>query len=215
MSMSMSATRNQTELLLNQLDVGVTGIIVVMICRMWDVHAATSRYLSTDFIVSDTKGNLMHCTTRGNIAHNFPRLKEGAIYFVKNFSVQPNKDEFRVMRFADYARLAPTNNKFLVDVDGYVTNVGRSTQQKTGSKTLDFYLANYRVTLWGGLGDTLIEKRTLHVRLYPVVLAAVTVKLYNNRLYLSSTSSTLIVDNEKIPLLKRLKTDDSGVELTK
>ncbi|GJX56653.1 nucleic acid-binding, OB-fold protein [Tanacetum coccineum] len=55
----------------------------------------------------------------------------------------------------------------MYDVDGYVTNVGRSTQQKT------------------------------------------------DRLYLSSTSSTLIVDDEKIPLLKRLKTDDSGVELTK
>ncbi|GJV72200.1 retrovirus-related pol polyprotein from transposon TNT 1-94 [Tanacetum coccineum] len=36
-----------------------------------------------------------------------------------------------------------------------------------------------------------------------------------NRLYLSSTSLTLIVDDEKIPLLMRLNTDDSGVELTK
>ncbi|GKC76583.1 hypothetical protein Tco_1127357 [Tanacetum coccineum] len=36
-----------------------------------------------------------------------------------------------------------------------------------------------------------------------------------DRIYLSSTPSTLIVDDEKIPVLKRLKTDDSGVELTK
>ncbi|GKE48069.1 ATP-dependent DNA helicase PIF1-like protein [Tanacetum coccineum] len=64
-----------------------------------------------------------------------------------------------------------------------------------------------RVTLWGRLGDMLIEKRTRHVRLYPIVLTAM--------LYLSSTSSTLIVDDEQIPVLKRLKTDDSGVELTK
>nr|GFB24789.1 hypothetical protein [Tanacetum cinerariifolium] len=28
------------------------------------------------------------------------------------------------------------------------------------------------------------------------------------RLYLSSTSSTLIVDDKQIPVLKRLKTDD-------
>ncbi|GKE21076.1 nucleic acid-binding, OB-fold protein, partial [Tanacetum coccineum] len=41
------------------------------------------------------------------------------------------------------------------------------------------------------------------------------VKLYNNRLYISSTSSTLIVDDEQILMLKQLKTDDSGVELTK
>ncbi|GJY79423.1 putative reverse transcriptase domain-containing protein [Tanacetum coccineum] len=195
-------------------------------------------------------GNLMHCTTRGNIAHNFLWLKEGAIYSVKNFNVQSNKDEFRVMRFADFMlefdgettvrkafvktdsfilypfqlveidALEPTNNKYLIDVAGYVTNVGRSTQQRTSSKTLYFYLANcrgqsIRMTLWGGFGDTLIEKRTRHVRMYPVVLTAVMVKLYNNRIYLSGTSSTLIVDDEQIHVLKRLKTDDSGVDLTK
>ncbi|GKE33386.1 ATP-dependent DNA helicase PIF1-like protein, partial [Tanacetum coccineum] len=32
------------------------------------------------------------------------------------------------------------------------------------------------------------------------------------RLYLSSTSSSLIIDDEKIPVLRRLKTDDSAVE---
>ncbi|GKC16451.1 reverse transcriptase domain-containing protein [Tanacetum coccineum] len=249
MSMSNSATRNQTELLLNQLDLGVTGTIVVMICRMWDVNAATGRYLSTNFIVSDTKSNLIHCIARGNIAYNFLRLKEGVVYSVKNFTVLPNKDEFRVMRYADFMlefdgdttvqksfvksdgftgypfqlveinALEPTNDKYLIDVAGYVTNVGRSTQTKTVSNTLNFYLANcrgqqIRVTLWGGLGDMLIEKRTRHVGLYPVVITAVSVKLYNS-LNLSSTPSTLIVDDEKIPVLKRLKTDDSGVELTK
>ncbi|GKB93521.1 reverse transcriptase domain-containing protein [Tanacetum coccineum] len=242
---SMSAAHNKTELLLNQLDMGVTGTIVVMICMMWDVNAATSRYHNTEFIVSNTKGNLMHCTARGNIAHNFLQLKEGAIFSVKNFTVLPNKDEFRVIRFDNFMlkfvgdttvrksfvksdgftrypfqlveihALEPTNNKYLIDVAGYVTNVGRTTQTRTGSKTLDFYLANCRVTLWGGLVDLLIEKRTRHVGLYPVVITDVSVKLYNNRLYLSSTSSTLIVDYEKIPMLKRLKTDDSGVELTK
>lgn len=34
---------------------------------------------------------------------------------------------------------------YLTDVAGYVTNVGRTTQQKTGSRTLDFYLANQRL----------------------------------------------------------------------
>ncbi|GJU68228.1 integrase, catalytic region, zinc finger, CCHC-type containing protein [Tanacetum coccineum] len=204
-----------------------------MICRMWDVHAATGRYLSTDLIVSDTKGDLMHCNARGNIAHNFLRLKEWAIYSVKNFTVVPNKDEFCVMRFTDlmleFDGKTTVQKSFVKsdDVARYVTNVGRTTQTRIGSKTLDFYLANcsffpilymgqqIRVTLWGGLGDMLIQKRTRHVGLYPLVITAVLVKLYNNRLYLSSTSSTLIIDDEKIPVLKQLKTNDSGVELTK
>nr|GEV35910.1 hypothetical protein [Tanacetum cinerariifolium] len=104
------------------------------------------------------------------------------------------------------------------DVVGYVTNVGRTTQQKSGSKNLDFHLANNRVTLWGRLNDMLIEKRTRHVGLYPIVLIAMSMKLYNSkihRLYISSTSSTLIVDDEQIPMLKRLKTDNSGMGLTK
>ncbi|GKE31709.1 reverse transcriptase, partial [Tanacetum coccineum] len=168
---------------------------------MWDVHVATGRYLSTDFIVSDIKGNAMHCTAKGNITHNFLRLKEGSIYSVKNFTVVPNKDEFCVIRFSDFMlefdgettvhksfrksdgftcypfqsveidELEPTNNKYLIDVVGYVTNVGRITQTRTGSKTLDFYMAN------------------------------------------CSTSSTLIVDDAKIPLLMRLKTDDRRVPI--
>ncbi|GKE47997.1 reverse transcriptase domain-containing protein [Tanacetum coccineum] len=229
--MSKSTARNQTELLLNQLDLGVTGTIVVMICRMWDVNAATGRYLSTDFIESDIEGNLMHCTARGNIAHNFLHLKEGVVYSVKNFTVLPNKDEFRVIRYAEFmlefdgdtivrksfvksdAVQELDINKLPADAAGYLTNIGRTTQTKTGSKTLDFYLAycrgqQIRVTLWGGLGDMLNEKRTHHAELYPVVLTAVSVKLYNNRLYLSSKSPTLIVDDEKIHVLKRLKTDD-------
>ncbi|GKC72346.1 nucleic acid-binding, OB-fold protein, partial [Tanacetum coccineum] len=46
-------------------------------------------------------------------------------------------------------------------------------------------------------------------------IPAVLVKLYNNRLNLSSTSSSLIIDDEKNPVLRRLKHDDSGLELTK
>ncbi|GKE37158.1 hypothetical protein Tco_1460563 [Tanacetum coccineum] len=42
-------------LFLDQLDVDVSGTIVVMIGRMWDVNAITGRYLSTDFVVSNSK----------------------------------------------------------------------------------------------------------------------------------------------------------------
>ena len=42
-------------LYMDQPDVGVIGIIVVMICRVWDANATTGRYLSTDFVVSDAR----------------------------------------------------------------------------------------------------------------------------------------------------------------
>nr|GEX75193.1 hypothetical protein [Tanacetum cinerariifolium] len=177
MSKLVSVSSNQTGVLLNQLELGDTGTIMVMMCRMWDVNSATGQYLSTDFIVYDIKGNLMHCIARGNIAHNFLRLKEGSIYSVKNFLVHVNKEEFRVMRYAD----------FMLEFDGDTTiqkasvkpeGFNQIAQQRTYSKILDFYLAN-------------------------------------RRLYLSSISSTLIIEDEKIYVLKQLKTDDSGVELTK
>ncbi|GKC15958.1 hypothetical protein Tco_1012740, partial [Tanacetum coccineum] len=157
-----------------QLELGVTGTIVLMLCRMWDVYAATGRYLSTDFVVCDSKGNTMHAIARNSIAHNVIKLKEGGIYSVNFFAVQPNKDEFQVLKNAtfmfeldgsttirkvfvkpdgfirfpfemvDFEHLETTNNKYLIDAAGYVTNVGRTVQQKTCSKTLDFHLANSR-----------------------------------------------------------------------
>ncbi|GJT94159.1 replication protein A 70 kDa DNA-binding subunit C-like protein [Tanacetum coccineum] len=94
---------------------------------VWDVNAVTGRYLSTDFVVSDS-------------------------------------------RLIDFDRIEPANNKYLIDVTGYVTDVRRTNYTKTGSKNLDFYLANQRghslrVTLWGGLGDVLVFeiKKTLTV----------------------------------------------------
>ncbi|GJV08398.1 DNA helicase PIF1, ATP-dependent [Tanacetum coccineum] len=172
----------EPQLFLENLELGVTGTIVLMLCRMWDVYAATGRYLSTDFVVCDSKGSMMHATARGSIEHNFLKLKE--------------------------------------DAAGYVTNVGRNVQQKTGSKMLDFHLANsrcqsVRVTLWGSLGELLIEKRTNHVGVYPIVLTRLIVKQYNSQLYLSSTSSTLILDDEEIPEVKHLKADSSGAEFSK
>ncbi|GJZ99937.1 ribonuclease H-like domain-containing protein, partial [Tanacetum coccineum] len=59
------------------LDVDVTSTIVVMVERVWDVNAVTGRYLSTDFVVSDSKGNMIHCSAKSSVAHNFLRMKEG------------------------------------------------------------------------------------------------------------------------------------------
>nr|GEU40320.1 replication protein A 70 kDa DNA-binding subunit C-like [Tanacetum cinerariifolium] len=74
-----------------------------------------------------------------------------------------------------------------LDVAGYVTKVGRTTYTKSGSKTLDFYLANkrdqsLRVTLWGGLSDVLVERKTKHVGMCAMVLTAMSAKDYNRYL---------------------------------
>ncbi|GJR74299.1 replication protein A 70 kDa DNA-binding subunit C-like protein [Tanacetum coccineum] len=184
--------------------------------------------------------NMIHCTAKATIAHNFLRLKEGGVFLIKNFAVRPNKDEFWVFRhdmfmlefdgsttirkvsangvgfvrytfqLVDFDDIELINNKYMIDVSGYVTNVGRTSQTKSGSKTLDFYLANQRgkslrVTLWGGVGDSLIETKTAHVGMCTIVLTLMIVKTYNNKLYFSSTSLTVIYDNDDIPSLQELK----------
>nr|GEZ34876.1 hypothetical protein [Tanacetum cinerariifolium] len=103
---------------LDELEVGVTGSMIVMVCWIWDVNAIIGWYLSIDFVISDAKGT----------------CSEG-----------------------DY--------------------VGRH---------------------W----EKLIEKRTRHVGLYPIVLT-------------SFISSTLIMDDNNIPILKQIRTDESGVETSK
>ncbi|KAL6573204.1 hypothetical protein OROMI_012820 [Orobanche minor] len=116
----------------------------------------------------------------------------------------------------DFDDLQVLNNKYLIDVVGYVTNVGRSTKQRTGSKTLDFYLTNQsgqsvRVTLCGSLGNVLIEKKIKSAGLHAVILTSVNAKLYNNKLYLSSSSSTLILDDAEIPTMKEFTSEARSV----
>ncbi|GKC13464.1 ATP-dependent DNA helicase PIF1-like protein [Tanacetum coccineum] len=156
----------ETHFFMDNFELGVTGTIVLMFCRMWDVYAATGWYLSTDFV-----GSTMHATARSTITHNFLKLKEGGIYSVKNFVVQANKDEFRVIKNAMFMLEldgATTIGKVFMkpdDAAGYMTNVGRAN--------------------------------------------------VTGRLYLSSTSSTLILDDEEIPEVKQLKADSSGAEFSK
>nr|GEY49825.1 hypothetical protein [Tanacetum cinerariifolium] len=259
-SVSKSATKvvdksqssQKAPLFLDQLEVDVTGTIVVMIGRIWDVNAITCRYLSTDFVFFDSKSNMIYCFAKSNLAHNFLRMKEGEIYAVKNFVVVPNKDEFRVFKEDmfmlefdgettarkvsadphDYLRypfrlvyldkLELTNNKYLIDTAGYVTNVGRTTYTKSGSKTLDFFLGNQRghslrVTLWGCLGDVLVEMKTKHVGIFAVVLTGMFVKDYNNKVYLSSSSLRSFVMTMIFPASRELKADSrpASVQPTK
>ncbi|GJU23410.1 DNA helicase PIF1, ATP-dependent [Tanacetum coccineum] len=47
--------QSSPHLFLDELEVDGTGTIIVMIGRVWDVNAITGRYLSTYFVVSDSK----------------------------------------------------------------------------------------------------------------------------------------------------------------
>nr|GEV40443.1 hypothetical protein [Tanacetum cinerariifolium] len=182
-AMLSCSTQSKPLLFLDQLEVDVTGTIVVMIGRVWDVNAVIGRYLSTDFVVSDSKGNMIHCTAKSSVAHNFLRLKEGGIYSVKNFVVLPNKDEVWIFR----------HDMFMIEFDGETT--ARKGQ-------------SLRVTLWGELGDVLVEKKTKHAGVCAMVLTGMSGKEYNNKLYLSSTSFTVFYDDDDIPCLHELREDD-------
>ncbi|GKB62830.1 ATP-dependent DNA helicase PIF1-like protein, partial [Tanacetum coccineum] len=85
-------------------------------------------------------GNMIHYTAKGNIAHNFLRLKEGSIYSIRNFAVHPNKDDFRVVKHA----------AFMLEFDGSTTICKASVSD-------------------GGLGDVLIKKKIKHARMCAVV----------------------------------------------
>nr|GEU77125.1 helicase [Tanacetum cinerariifolium] len=158
-------------------------------------------------------------------------LMQRVIYSVKNFTIVLNKDEFRMMRFAELMHefdgettvhkffvkyngftrypsqfveidaLEPTNNRYLIDVAGYLTNVGRTTQTRTGSKTLYFWSANKSdVVGW--------SRWYVYSKEDP---PCGTVSRYCNRRVseaLQYTSSTPIIDDEKIHVLQRMKTDD-------
>ncbi|GJX67769.1 retrovirus-related pol polyprotein from transposon TNT 1-94 [Tanacetum coccineum] len=112
--MSAQSASSSSVLFLDELQVGVTETIILMLCRIWDVSIVTGCYLSTNLVISDARGNIIHCTAKGQ---------------------------------------------------------------------------SLRVTLWGGLCDVLIEKKT--------------------------KSSTLIFDDTDIPALNELKSENNGMELTK
>nr|GEX42530.1 hypothetical protein [Tanacetum cinerariifolium] len=67
-----------------------------------------------------------------------------------------------------------------------------------------------QVTLRGELGDVLVEKKTKHPEVCVMVLTGMSGKEYNNKLYLSSTSSMVFYDDDDIPCLQELRADDSA-----
>ncbi|GJS71231.1 replication protein A 70 kDa DNA-binding subunit C-like protein [Tanacetum coccineum] len=143
----------------------------------------------------------------------------------KRVSVKADGFVRYLLNLVDFDAIEPADNKYLIvqllllyNVAGYVSSVGRTNHLKSGSTNLDFHLANHRgqsirVTLWGNLEEVLVEKKTKQVGACPIVLASASPKIYNNKVYLSSTSSTVILNDAEIPLIKALKDANSGAEL--
>ncbi|KAL6571824.1 hypothetical protein OROHE_002693 [Orobanche hederae] len=195
--MSIEPAHSKSDLFFDELEVDVTGTIEVMICRMWDVNTIIGRYLSTDFVVSDAKGNVIHCTARGNIAHNFLRLKEGGIYSIKNFVVLPNKEEYRIIK----------NDVFMLEFDGGTT-IRKDMVKPDGFLRHPFQLVDFD-TIEPTNNKYLIGQSSkkqapgLLISTSPII----------DKLYLSSSSSTIILDDDEIPALKELKKEISGYRL--
>ncbi|GKD52100.1 reverse transcriptase domain-containing protein [Tanacetum coccineum] len=87
-------------------------------------------------------------------------------------------------KLVDFDGIEPTENRYLIDVAGYITNVGRTDHQKIGSLNLDFFLANHRgqsirVTLWGALRDVLVENKSKQAGMCLIVLTSANKKYYN------------------------------------
>ncbi|GJZ61917.1 hypothetical protein Tco_0618054 [Tanacetum coccineum] len=135
-----------------------------------DVHAVTGCNLSTDFVLSDAKGNDIHCTAKANIAHNFLKLKECSIYLIRDFVVHPNKDEYRIFR--DHA--------VILEFDG-ATSVRKTSVTGGGFVRYPFELQD--------LGNIELTNN----------------KYLIDKIYLSSSSSTQILDDPHIPALKEFK----------
>ena len=78
------------------------------------------------------QGKAIHCTARSNIAHNFVGLKEGCVYSIKNFIVQQNKDEYRIIR----------QNPFMIEFDGS-TRTRKVSVNTDGFNRYPFELAEF------------------------------------------------------------------------
>ena len=54
-TMSKAVAQAKSQVYLDQLDLDVTGPIVAMVCKKWDINDAIGRYLSTNFLIYDSK----------------------------------------------------------------------------------------------------------------------------------------------------------------
>ncbi|GKB47652.1 nucleic acid-binding, OB-fold protein, partial [Tanacetum coccineum] len=169
-------------------------------------ESASGKELKSDspLFLDELQGNAIHCSARSNVAHNFIKLKEGIIYCIKNFVVHPNKEEYRIRK----------DDAFMLEFNG-ATSARKSLAKGVGFDTslmLEDPFNNEQAlepwnSTWPMKGDTLIEKKTKDVGHCAIILTAMNVKTYNNKLYLSSSSSTQIFDDPNIPALKELRSE--------
>nr|XP_043619724.1 uncharacterized protein LOC122591525 [Erigeron canadensis] len=263
--LQICSAENNEGFLLDEISPGFDGTIVAMVSRKWDVYKTNGSYLSTDFILSDEKSNLIHCFASHNKSYKFlAKLQEGMLFSFKGFKVHSNRGTFKkffkgqymlefdgdtkvskvtgdVGRYLRYPfqiveleELTPTNqlvllclnevmlileSRIIMDIIGYVTHVGEILTKSIGATTLEFNFTNergrqVRVTLWGRLGTQMIKKKLENPDPYALILTAMSAKKYIGQLSVSSSSSTQLIDNDDIPVLKQFKTALSGRDLS-
>ncbi|GJS55790.1 replication protein A 70 kDa DNA-binding subunit C-like protein [Tanacetum coccineum] len=193
------------DLFLDQLRVDVTGTIIVMIFHVWDVSAVSGRYLMTNFAMKPNKEEY-----RVIKDDSFMLEFDGSTTF-KRVSVKADGFVRYPFNMVDFDAIEPADNKYLIgqllllyNVAGYVSNVGRTNHLKSGSKNLNFHLANHSQSelRYEETSGRFWLRKKLN-RLFA----------FSDKVYLSSTSSTVILDDAEIPTIKALKDANSGVKL--
>ncbi|GJT64223.1 ATP-dependent DNA helicase PIF1-like protein [Tanacetum coccineum] len=113
------AASSSSALFLDKLQAGVTETIIVMLCRIWDVSAIIGRYLSTDMAVSNP--NKEEYRTRKD--DTFMLEFDGATSARKSLA---KSDGFvrHPFQLVELDSVEVTENKYMIDVTGYITNVG-------------------------------------------------------------------------------------------
>nr|GEY42009.1 hypothetical protein [Tanacetum cinerariifolium] len=230
-AMMSGSTQPKPLLFLDLLDMYVTGTIFVMIERVWDVNAVTGRYLSMDFVVSDSKTVTFHCKVMienfwNKKGWNYPscgyekckKVTRAELKCNLLFSLlytRPSTYRYRLEALvAD-----DTAHTIVVMFNDTTTELLKcSAESLIGTKDKGFdadddlklplAIRNLIGTMHGELGDVLVEKKTKHAGFYAMVLTIMSGKEYNNKLYLSSTSWIVFYDDDDIPCLEELRADD-------
>ncbi|KAL6548104.1 hypothetical protein OROHE_009166 [Orobanche hederae] len=152
-------------------------------------------YYINDFTVLSNKGDYRI------MKDNAYMIEFDGATSMRRSSVKPDGFVRHPFDLTDFDNLQPTNNKFLIMLLVMSRMLTEASNREQVLERLIFsWPIKVRVTLWGGLGDVLIEKKTKNVVLYAIILTSVNAKHYNNKLYLSSSSSTLILDALKITM---------------
>ncbi|KAL6535830.1 hypothetical protein OROHE_012674 [Orobanche hederae] len=220
--MSKAATQSKAQIFLDELDLNVMGLIVAMICRKWDVNAVTGRYLCTDFLISDgSGGNTTHCTAKSNTSHNFSdRLKEGIIYTINDFAVLPNIEDYQIKKESAYMiefHGGTTVRRSSVKADGFVRHpfdlINFDDLQVTNNKywehSTEDGFKDPRFLPHESKGHTMGKPRRCVNRKENKECWPSCRDSNFDKLYLSSTSSTLILNDVEIPTMKESTSEAS------